>query len=115
MKKNTTTLILLFVLLPFHMLVAQKKLSFKDYYNEAFAFLQVDNYRAALPILLEMEKMDVKNYNTLFSIGFCYLKSTYDKGNAIAYFERILSNYKNLTVAYRVGDYREKKAPIENN
>jgi outer membrane protein OmpA-like peptidoglycan-associated protein len=112
MKKNTR-LFIIFVFLSCQVFWAQKKLSFKDYYNESFAFLQVENYRAALPILLEMEKMDDKNYNTLFSIGFCYLKSTYDKEKSIAYFERILSNYKNLTVSYRVGDYREKKAPIE--
>jgi outer membrane protein OmpA-like peptidoglycan-associated protein len=106
-------IVFIFLMLPSQFFLAQKKLSFKDYYNEAFAFLQVENYRAALPILLEMEKMDDKNYNTLFSIGFCHLKSTYDKDKAIAYFERILSNYKNLTIAYRAGDYREKKAPIE--
>lgn len=90
-----------------------QKVNFSTYYNEAHAFLKVENYSAALPILLDMEKMDEKNYNTLFSIGYCYLMTTYEKDKAIPYFERILANYKNLTVDYQIENPKEKKAPIE--
>ncbi len=90
---------------------AQK--GFKELYDQAFIHLSNESYQKALPILLDMEKMDDKNYNTLFSIGNCYMHTTYNKALAIPYFERILENYKNLTINYKVGDPKEKKAPIE--
>lgn len=90
---------------------AQK--GFKELYDQAFIHLSNESYQKALPILLDMEKMDDKNYNTLFSIGNCYMHTTYNKAMAIPYFERILDNYKNLTINYKVGDPKEKKAPIE--
>lgn len=90
-----------------------QKLDFKTFFSEAHAFLKVENYTAALPILLEMEKMDEKNYNTLFSIGYCYMMSVYEKEKAIPYFERILTSYKNLTIDYLVDNPKLKKAPIE--
>lgn len=87
--------------------------SFKEKFDQAFIHLSNENYSEALPILLEMEKMDSKNYNTLFSIGNCYMHTMYDKDKAIPYFERILEDYKNLTITYKVGNSKEKKAPIE--
>ena len=41
---------------------AQEK-SFKELYAESFSFLEVENYRKALPVLLEMFEMDKKNAN----------------------------------------------------
>jgi outer membrane protein OmpA-like peptidoglycan-associated protein/tetratricopeptide (TPR) repeat protein len=91
---------------------AQDK-SFKDLYYEASDLLFEENYSEALPILLEMEKMDNKNWNTLSTIGYCYLQTTYDKAKAIPYFEDVLADYKNLSVGYQVGSHKEKKAPVE--
>jgi outer membrane protein OmpA-like peptidoglycan-associated protein len=86
--------------------------SFKEKYEQAFIHLSNESYQKALPILLEMEEMDDKNYNTLFSIGNCYMHTTYNKELSIPYFERILENYKNLTINYKVGSHKEKQAPI---
>lgn len=91
---------------------AQDK-DFKDLYYEASEHLFNEDYSQALPILIEMEKMDDKNWNTLSSLGYCYLQTTYDKKEAIPHLERILENYKNLTIAYQVGNHKEKKAPVE--
>jgi outer membrane protein OmpA-like peptidoglycan-associated protein/Tol biopolymer transport system component len=91
---------------------AQKK-KFKELHDEAFKHLAEDNYKLALPILLEMERMDDKNNNTLFKIGFCYVQSNYDKALAIPYFEKILSRKSPVTNSYKAGNYKEKKAPIE--
>ncbi len=112
MKNTAFAIIFCFYLLSTLVSFGQK-VNFSTYYNEAHAYLKVDNYSAALPILLEMEKMDEKNYNTLFSIGYCYLMTTYEKNKAIPYFERILSSYKNLTIDYQIENPKEKKAPIE--
>lgn len=91
---------------------AQDK-SFKDLYEESSDWLYKEEYNKALPILLDMEKMDGDNWNTLSSIGYCYLQTTYDKAKAIPYFEKVLSDYKHLSIAYQVGNHKEKNAPIE--
>jgi outer membrane protein OmpA-like peptidoglycan-associated protein len=92
--------------------VAQKK-KFKELHDEAFKHLTDENFKQALPILLEMERMDAKNNNTLFKIGFCYVQSNYDKAQAIPYFEKVLSHRAPVTNSYKAGNYKEKKAPIE--
>ncbi|CAG5077461.1 OmpA family protein [Parvicella tangerina] len=91
---------------------AQDK-SFKELYYEASDLLFEEEYNKALPILLEMEKMDDKNWNTLSSIGYCYLQTTFDKAKAIPYFERVLEDYKRLSIAYQVDNHKEKNAPVE--
>ncbi|CAG5077458.1 OmpA family protein [Parvicella tangerina] len=87
--------------------------SFKEKFEQAFIHLSNESYTKALPILLEMEQMKPDNANTLFSIGNCYMHTIYDKAKAIPYYERILENYKNMTIHYKVGDPKEKKAPVE--
>jgi len=89
--------------------VAQEK-SFKELYAESISFLEVGNYRKALPVLLDMYKMDKKNANTAFTIGNCYMNTQNEKPRAIPYFE---AAKEKLTVDYRIGDYKEKSAPIE--
>lgn len=91
---------------------AQEK-SFKDLHSEAAEFLFAEEYSKALPILLEMEKLDDKNWNTLSTIGYCYLQTTYDKAKAIPYFETVLEDYKRLSIAYQAGNFKEKSAPVE--
>lgn len=87
--------------------------SFKEKFEQAFIHLSNESYSKALPILLEMEQMKPDNANTLFSIGNCYMHTIYDKAKAIPYYEKIMDNYKNMTINYKVGDHKEKKAPVE--
>ena len=89
--------------------LAQDK-SFKELYAESFSYLEVENYRKALPVLLEMFEMDKKNANTAFTIGNCYMNTQNEKPRAIPYFE---AAKEKLTVEYIVGDYKEKGAPLE--
>ena len=89
--------------------VAQDK-GFKELYAESFSYLELGNYREALPILLEMYEMDKKNANTAFTIGNCYMNTQNEKPRAIPYFE---AAKEKLTVEYSVGDYKEKDAPVE--
>jgi outer membrane protein OmpA-like peptidoglycan-associated protein/tetratricopeptide (TPR) repeat protein len=105
----TTLILIVFSMLQFS---AQEK-SFKTLYNEASSHLENEEYSAALPILLEMEKLEPKNFNTLSSIGYCYLQSAYNKKKAMEYFDRVLVDYKNLNPAYEFGNHKEKKAPVE--
>ncbi len=104
--------VILFLLATFFLLVnvvAQDK-SFKELYAESFSYLELENYREALPILLEMYEMDKKNANTAFTIGNCYMNTQNEKPRAIPYFE---AAKEKLTVEYRVGDFKEKDAPVE--
>jgi outer membrane protein OmpA-like peptidoglycan-associated protein/tetratricopeptide (TPR) repeat protein len=104
--------LVLFLLATFFLLVnvvAQDK-SFKELYDESFSYLELGNYREALPILLEMYEMDKKNANTAFTIGNCYMNTQNEKPRAIPYFE---AAKEKLTVEYGVGDYKEKDAPVE--
>jgi outer membrane protein OmpA-like peptidoglycan-associated protein len=87
--------------------------SFKELFEQSFIHLSNESYQKALPILLDMEKMDPKNSNTLFSIGNCYMHTIYNKDLSIPYFERIMDDYKNMTLTYKVGNHKEKQAPIE--
>ena len=103
---------LLFLFVAFFLSVnflAQDK-SFKELYNESFSYLEVGNYRKALPILLEMYEMDKNNSNTAFTIGSCYMNSQFEKLQAIPYFE---AAKEKLTVEYRIGDFKEKDSPLE--
>jgi len=89
--------------------VSQDK-GFKELYAESFSYLELGNYRDALPILLEMYEMDKKNANTAFTIGNCYMNTQNEKPRAIPYFE---AAKEKLTVEYSVGDFKEKDAPVE--
>lgn len=112
MKRTKLTFLFILLVALTNVSFSQSK-KFKDLFNESFKLLTDDNYIKALPILLEMERMDPKNNNTLFSIGYCYLNSRYDKALAIPYFEKVLSHKKPVSNTYRTGNYKEKKAPIE--
>ena len=106
---NKLVLFLLATFSLFVNVVAQNK-SFKELYAESFSYLELGNYREALPILLEMYEMDKKNANTAFTIGNCYMNTQNEKPRAIPYFE---AAKERLTVEYIVGDFKEKDAPVE--
>ncbi len=110
MTQKLTTI--LFLALMFSLGYSQEK-SFKVLFGEAATQLENEDYTNALPILLEMEKLEPNNFNTLSSIGYCYLQSNYNKKKAMEYFDKVLVDYKNLNPAYQFGNHREKKAPVE--
>jgi len=109
--KNKIILLLIPFLINLGNTYGQKK--FKELFEEAKTFLDNDDYNSALPVLLEMDKDNKKNFNTKATIGYCYLMTNYDKAKAIPYFEEVLADYKNLTIKFRPGNPKEKKAPIE--
>ena len=84
--------------------------SFKKLYKESFKFLETNDYKSALPLLLEMHDLQPKNANTNFSIGNCLLNDQFRKTEAIPYYEKAMEG---LTIGYRIGNHREKKAPLD--
>jgi len=87
--------------------------SFKELFNQSRTFLIAEEFEEALPILMKMDKLKPHNSNTMSSIGYCLLKTTYRKKEAIPYFEEILKDYKNLTPYYDATNSKLKKAPVE--
>ena len=110
MKTKVSLLLLLFA---GNLISFAQKTSFKDLFAESRVFLDEENTMEALPILLKMEKEQPKNYNTLATIGYCYLQTKYDKAKAIPYFEKVLADYKNINPGYNPASHKEKSAPVE--
>ncbi len=104
---------LLTLILLFSGISTAQEENFKDLFNQSRTFLIDENFDEALPILIKMDKLKPHNSNTLSSIGYCLLKTTYRKKEAIPYFEEILKDYKNLTPYYDATDSKLKKAPVE--
>lgn len=84
--------------------------SFKKLYKEAFKYLEVQDYPHALPILMKMYEMKPDNANTNFSIGNCLMNISHREYEAIPYYEKAMEG---LTIGYRIGNHREKKAPLD--
>lgn len=105
MKKK---LLVLFVLIVSSQLVISQ--SFKKLYKESFHFLEVNDYEHALPLLMKMHEMKPDNANTNFSIGNCLMNLSHREHEAIPYYEIAMEG---LTIGYRIGNHREKKAPLD--
>ena len=99
--------VLLIIVMTSQIFVAQ---SFKKLYKESFKYLEVNDYKHALPILLKMVEMKPDNANTNFSIGNCLMNISHREHESIPYYEKAMEG---LTIGYRVGNHREKKAPLD--
>ena len=105
MKKKL--LILTVVVFASNLVVAQ---SFKKLYKDAFKYLEVNDYPHALPLLMKMYEMKPENANTNFSIGNCLMNISHREYESIPYYEKAMEG---LTIGYRIGNHREKKAPLD--
>ena len=83
--------------------------SFKKLYKESFKYLEVNDYENALPLLMKMYDLKPNNANTNFSIGNCLMNIIHREKEAIPYYEKAMEG---LTIGYRIGNHREKKAPL---
>ncbi len=108
MKLKYVSLLILF--LPLFVTAQMSKDQFKKKFEEATELMNQEQYSKALPIWLELEKEEPNNANLQFSIGNCYLNSKFDKDKSIEFFERAEDK---LVAYYKVGDYKEKAAPLE--
>lgn len=114
-SRNTSQMRKITFLLFFSLVsLAATSQSFKSKFNKVFQYIVKENYNEALPLLFELEQDEPKNMNIKSMIGYCYLKTTYDKYKAIPYYEKVVAEDKNLNPFYSNGDHREKKAPVES-
>jgi hypothetical protein len=100
-------LIIFVVILSSNLLIGQ---SFKKLYKESFKYLEVNDFKHALPVLMKMHDMKPDHANTNFSIGNCLMNISHREHESIPYYEKAMEG---ITIGYRVGNHREKKAPLD--
>ncbi|MCI5057992.1 MAG: OmpA family protein [Flavobacteriales bacterium] len=83
---------------------------FKKGFAKATNFMFDGNFDAALSELMSLKKLDDKNSNINFQIGYCHLQPPIDADNAIRFFNLAL---KDTTRDYVEGAFQERKAPME--
>jgi outer membrane protein OmpA-like peptidoglycan-associated protein len=100
-------LIIFVIILSSNLLIGQ---SFKKLYKESFKYLEVNDFKHALPVLMKMHDMKPDHANTNFSIGNCLMNISHREHESIPYYEKAMEG---ITIGYRVGNHREKKAPLD--
>ena len=90
-------------------LFSQTTSNFKTQFENAQAVSKEGNYYAALPIYLQLHKMDTANANLCYLIGDCYLRARSGKAKALPYLERSLLS---VSHKYNEANYEEKNAPL---
>lgn len=89
-------------------LLAQNK-DFSEKFLQAFSIYEEGNSYDALPLFLELHKMDSSNANVCYLVGDCYLKGRTGKANAVRYLQVAV---KSVSPKYVGGDPAEKNAPV---
>lgn len=82
---------------------------FKDKFHRAKGLLYYEKFEEALPILLELEKIESKNANVSYLIGVCYV-AMHQKNDEAAKKLEYARTY--MTKAYHPSSYKERNAPI---
>lgn len=95
----------------FSNLFGQGKLNeeFKENFNKSKGHLYFENFEAALPILLDLEKLDKGNANLNYLIGVCYVAMRKNVEEAIRRLEYATTH---STKAYHPSSYLERNTPI---
>ncbi len=107
MQKYTS---LFLILLVFNLSTkGQDKSDYRSKFTEGNYLVLEGNYPLALRNFLEAYMIDSTNANINYKVGFCYLKSGADRGKALYYLEKAVTN---TSKKYVDMEPREKAAPI---
>ncbi|HET6243417.1 MAG: OmpA family protein [Bacteroidetes bacterium] len=82
---------------------------FKEKFIEAQYHIEFENYKLALPIFIELNKMDPENSNVNFKVGLCMIKSNIRKAEAVGFLEKAVLN---VSPNYDDLNPFEKRAPV---
>ncbi|MBA3663074.1 MAG: PD40 domain-containing protein [Bacteroidetes bacterium] len=88
---------------------AHDKNDFDIKYKKANEEYKAGNYFQALPMYMEVYRMDSMNANLNYLVGSCHLKARSGKANAMPYLERAS---RSITPNYKEESVEEKGAPI---
>jgi outer membrane protein OmpA-like peptidoglycan-associated protein/tetratricopeptide (TPR) repeat protein len=118
MKTKIVVLLALSFIISGLSLFAQEKENFKAVFEEADGYFPkektinsaqlLETSKKALPLYLQLLKLDPKNYNVNYRVGRCYLNSRTETTKAIPYLEQAVMSTSN---AYKQGA-DERNAPL---
>ncbi|MDK2977892.1 MAG: hypothetical protein PWP52_606 [Bacteroidales bacterium] len=108
MRKYLLTFII--ILTTCSLAISQSKKELKRAFVNAEFYLLYNEYKEALPLFMELYHAGREDANVKYRIGYCYLNIPNQKDKAIQYLQEAIQD---ISENYKVGDYNEKKAPIE--
>ncbi len=82
--------------------------SFKDNFSDAEYYFQYGDYREALALYSQAQRIEPANHNINYRIGFCLLNIPGQKEKALAYLEYASNK---ISDTYQEGSYKETSAP----
>lgn len=95
--------------IPYHSYEQQDKQFKKTFLKAEGYFFYEDDYKLAIPLYLQLLKMDPENANINFKLGVCYLETPGNKEDAISCLEKSI---KNTSIEYEEENYKERSAPV---
>ena len=103
-------LLTFFILISLSNLFAQNTKEFDEKFTIAeTVYKKEGNVYKALPMYLELYKMDTTNANICYLIGNCYLRARSGKAKALPYLEKASLS---ISVKYKEGSSSERNAPL---
>lgn len=90
--------------------VAKNSKEFQDKFAKAETLFTDSSYTDALPLYLDLQKLDSSNANINYKVGYCYLKARQGRNKAALYLEKAV---KAASPSYKLGSAEETKAPLE--
>jgi len=106
-KSLLTALIIFSVLSAFSQENSLPK-SFKELFSDAEYYFQYGDYREALTLYTQAQKLEPANHNINYRIGVCLLNIPGQKEKALAYLEYASNK---ISETYQEGSYKETAAP----
>lgn len=106
-KSLLTALLVLSVLSAFSQENSLPK-SFKELFSDAEYYFQYGDYREALTLFTQAQKLEPANHNINYRIGVCLLNIPGQKEKALAYLEYASNK---ISETYQEGSYKETSAP----
>lgn len=82
--------------------------SFKELFSDAEYYFQYGDYREALTLYTQAQKLEPANHNINYRIGVCLLNIPGQKEKALAYLEYASNK---ISETYQEGSYKETSAP----
>jgi tetratricopeptide (TPR) repeat protein len=89
---------------------SQARLENRNKFFQAENFVLYEEYKEALPLYMELLKVDPANANFKYRIGQCLMSIPGRKKEAVSYLEDAV---KNINLKYKEGKFKENKSPYD--
>jgi outer membrane protein OmpA-like peptidoglycan-associated protein len=109
MKTTKVKTLIVGLLIGMSSLYSQNTNDFHSKFEKAKEVYKEGNFYAALPMYVELYRIDTTNANICYLIGDCYLKARSEKAKALPFLKKALVS---ISHKYKEGSSEEKNAPI---